>query len=215
MQLERVRSESSLRLLVLGATGGVGRELLAQARSRGHRVTAFVRSPEKLTPPGEGLTVMKGDPRSVAELRQALPGHDAVISSLGSGGIGPTTLLRDCGRSTVEAMQAVGPTRLAVVSVAMLFPESGILGALLRNTLLRNVAEDAREMESAVRASGLSWTLVRPPRLTNGMHTGVIRAEDGRLPDGKGAVSRADVAHFLLDEIEHPAHLRQIVGLAG
>jgi putative NADH-flavin reductase len=97
-----------MRLFILGATGGIGRALIRQAIERGHTATAFVRSPEKLGAPPRGLTVRKGDPRSLGELRAALPGHDAVLSALGPPGPGPTTIHRDCARSTVAAMQAAG-----------------------------------------------------------------------------------------------------------
>src|SRR5436309_4769433 len=75
--------KTSMRLFILGATGGTGRALIDQALERGHRVTAFVRSPQKLGSPREGVTVLQGDPRSVDELRAALPDHDAVLSALG------------------------------------------------------------------------------------------------------------------------------------
>ena len=80
-------SDSSKRIFVLGATGGTGRAIVEQARQRGHRVTAFVRSPQKLGPVGDGLTVIRGDPRNADGLRAALPGHDAVLSALGPPGI--------------------------------------------------------------------------------------------------------------------------------
>jgi uncharacterized protein YbjT (DUF2867 family) len=140
-----------------------------------------------------------------------------VVSTLGPPGPGPTTILRDGARSTVVAMQAVGPRRLIVVSAAVLFEDAGIVAAILRRTLLGNVAEDSAEMERAVLASGLDWTIARPPRLTNGPLTAHYRVENGRLPGGSGLASirRADVAHFLLDELERGAHLRQIVGMAA
>jgi putative NADH-flavin reductase len=111
-------------------------------------------------------------------------------------------------------MQAEGVRRLLVVSAAMLFQDAGILAAVLRRTLLRNVAEDAAEMERVVMTSGLDWTIARPPRLTNGLLTRHYRIEDGRLPRGSISLSRADVAHFLLGEVERGAHVRQIVGMA-
>jgi uncharacterized protein YbjT (DUF2867 family) len=89
-----------MRLLILGATGGTGRALVGQARERGHEVTAFVRAPQKLGPLADRVTVRQGDPRSVVELRAALPGHDAVVSALGPPGPGRTTILRAGARST-------------------------------------------------------------------------------------------------------------------
>jgi uncharacterized protein YbjT (DUF2867 family) len=75
------QTKASKRLLILGATGGIGRALTDQAIERGHQVTAFVRSPEKLGAPRDGVTARKGDPRNADELREALTRHDAVLSA--------------------------------------------------------------------------------------------------------------------------------------
>ena len=203
------------RVLVLGATGGNGRAFIEQALAHGHRVTAFVRSPEKLDSLGDRLKVQKGDPLSVAELTDALQVQDAVVSSLGPPGLGRTTILRDAARSTVAAMNAAGVRRLLIISAAMLFQDAGVLAMILRRTLLRNAAEDCTAMERIVRSSELDWSIVRPPRLTNGRLTRHYRIETGQLPPGGWTVSRADVGHFLVDEMERGAHLRQIVGMAG
>jgi putative NADH-flavin reductase len=205
-----------MRLFILGATGGTGRALVEQAPQRGHRVTAFVRSPHKLGPLRDGVAVLRGDPRNTDELRAALKGHDAVLSALGPTGLGPTTVVADCARSTVEAMEAANVRRLLVVGVAVLFAEDGLLTAIARWTFLRNVAKDSAEMERIVGASDLDWTVARPPRLTNGPRTRGYGVADGRMPPGaRLTISRADVADFLLDEVEHPAHVRRIVGLAS
>jgi putative NADH-flavin reductase len=206
-----------MRLLILGATGGTGLQLTSQAVERGYSVTAFVRSPQRLGSLRHRLAVREGDPRSVAELQAILPGHDAVISALGPPGVGPTTILRAAARSTVAAMQAAGLHRLIVVSAAVLFNDLGIAGRVLRRTLLRNVGDDSVGMERVVMASSLDWTIVRPPRLTNGPLTASYDVENGHLP-GRSAfasISGADVAHFLLIELRHNAHIHEIVGIAG
>ncbi len=112
-------------------------------------------------------------------------------------------------------MQATGIRRLLIVSAAILFEDMGLLAALLRRTLLRNIVLGSGEMERIVIASNLDWTIVRPPRLTNGPLTERYQIADNRFPPGKRTLSRADVAHFLLDELKHGAHVRQIVGQAG
>lgn len=208
-------ARSKMRLFVLGATGGTGRSLVEQALWRGHSVTAFVRSPGKLAGPRQGLTVLKGDPRDADQLRAVLSGHDAVVSALGPPGPGRTSILRDCARSTVAAMQETQVRRLLVVSAAVLFPDAGLLATVLRHTFLRSVAKDSLEMERIVVASGLDWTIVRPPRLTHGPLTTHYSLADGHLPQGRLVVSRADVAHFLLAELEQNGHRGQIVGMAS
>jgi putative NADH-flavin reductase len=204
-----------MKIFILGATGGTGRALISQALERGHEVTAFVRSPQKLGSLADRVSIQRGDPRTIAELSAALPGHDAVLSALGPPGPGPTTIIRDGARNTVEAMRTSGVRRLIVVSVAVLF-DLGLLGDLLRRTLLKNVGDDSAEMERIVMASGLEWTIARPPRLTNGPLTGRYRIEDGHLPvrSALASISRADVAHSLLDELEQNAHVHRIVGIA-
>jgi uncharacterized protein YbjT (DUF2867 family) len=97
----------------------------------------------------------------------------------------------------------------------MLFENAGIVAAVLRKTLLRNVAEDCAAMENVVMASDIDWTIVRPPRLTNGPLTGRYALAAGRMPRGSVSVGRADVAHFMLDELASNAFARQIVGMAG
>jgi putative NADH-flavin reductase len=205
----------AMRLFVLGATGGTGLQLIDQALARGHEVTAFVRSPEKLSAPRAGLRVQQGDPRDTAALSATLPGHDAVLSALGPPGPRRSTILPDSARATVAAMRSTSIRRLLIVSAAILFEDLGLLAALLRRTLLKNVVIGSGEMERIITASDLDWTIVRPPRLTNGALTKRYRVADNRFPSGKQTLSRADVAHFLLDEVAPGAHLRQIVGQAG
>ena len=204
----------AMRLFILGATGGTGRQLIDQALARGHQVTAFVRSPEKLKA-REGLSVQQGDPRDAAGLTAALPGHDAVLSALGPPGPRRSTILSDSARSTVSAMQSGGIRRLLIVSAAILFEDMGVLAALLRRTLLRNVVIGSGEMERIVMASNLDWTIVRPPRLTNAPLTGRYQVADNRFPPGKRTLGRGDVAHLLFDELRHGAHMRHVVGIAG
>jgi putative NADH-flavin reductase len=208
-----------LRLFVLGATGGTGRTVVEQAVARGHRVTAFVRSPDKLA----GLTgprVTRGDPRNADEVRAAIGGHDAVISTLGPSGLGRTTLVADCARATVDAMTGLpaGPDRLVIVGVGALFRQ-GPLTALMRATFLRHIAADAANMERVVVASTLSWTIVRAPRLTHAPPTGHYRSEPDRMPraawsPATASLGRADLASCLLDEAERATHVRRIIGVS-
>jgi putative NADH-flavin reductase len=140
-----------------------------------------------------------------------------VLSALGPPGPARNTITSDSARATIAAMQSAGIDRLLVVGVAALFPDIGMFGHLLRKTLLRNIADDSAEMERIVKDSGLDWTIIRPPRLTNGPRREHYGVADDRLPNGAGGnatISRADVAHFMLDEVEHPEHMRRVVGVA-
>ena len=204
-----------MRLFVLGANGRTGAEFLDLARARGHHITAFVRSPQKLTP-GHSLTIVPGDPLRPESIAAALPGHDAVLSSIGphpQEAMRPSTLVADCARATVKAMATAGVSRLAIVSAAVLFPEKGLTFAFFR-WLLRHHARDLRAMERIIQLSGLAWTIARPPRLTKSRDAG-FRAIRDALPPGSLAMSYRALAAFLLDAIEHSSHVGEIIGLGA
>jgi putative NADH-flavin reductase len=202
-----------MRLLILGATGGTGSQLVHQALARGHHVTAYVRSPMKLSVAHIRYRAVTGDPRDAARIAWALPEHDAVLSALGSSSTKPSTLLVDCARSTVEAMRQVGVRRLMVVSTALAFSELSWFARQLKRHVLDNVVADSLAMERVVTDTDLEWLVVRPPRLLDGEITGEYRVLADRLPPGGSKIDRADVAHFMLGELGERAHLRQIVGV--
>jgi putative NADH-flavin reductase len=201
-----------MKLFILGATGGIGTAVLEQALQHGHAVTAFVRSPEKITRRDRNLRVQKGDPHQVDQLANSIVNHDAVISALGTRSLAKRTLLEDCARTTIEAMRRSGVRRLLVVSAALLFPDLGLAATLLR-FILHNPMIDSKAMEELVVASELDWTIARPPRLTDGKYTGHFRVEKGQLPRNGSSISRADVAHFLLQATEDGSYVRAIAGV--
>jgi putative NADH-flavin reductase len=205
-----------MRLLILGANGKTGTHLVDLALARGHQVTAFVRSPAKVTRRHPLLDVRKGDPHSVDDLANALSGHDVVLSALG---VRPPeafrahSLVEDCAASTVAAMTRAGVKRLVLVSAAVLFPEKGLLFAFFRR-LLKHVARDLGAAEVIVRATSLDWTIVRPPRLVD-RGDEAYRSRQDALPPGGLSMSFRAVAAFMLDAVEGHAHVREVVGLAA
>ena len=204
-----------MKLFVVGATGGIGSALVAQGLARGHRITAFVRSPEKLTVKDARLTAVKGDPCDAGQMAAALAGNDAVLSALGARSLRPDLICSAGARATVAAMARTGVRRLVIVSSALLFPDVGWVGGFLRDVVLKNPMADCRELEQVVTGSGLDWTIVRATRLTNGPLTNRSHAEINRLPGGRGSVTRPDVANFMLETVEQNAHGRTVVGLSG
>jgi putative NADH-flavin reductase len=204
-----------MRFFVIGANGRTGREILDVARGRGHEVTAFVRSPEKLNHVS-GIRVVRGDPLRADSIAAALPGHDAVLSAIGppprDALLHPSTLLADCARATIVAMTETGIERLAIVSAAVLFPEKGLDFVFFR-WLLRHHARDLLEMERIVRASNLAWTIVRPPRLTPSREASFVALTDA-LPAGSRVMSFRSVAAFMVDAVEQRTHVAEVVGLA-
>jgi putative NADH-flavin reductase len=203
-----------MRLFVLGATGAIGQHLLRIGLEHGHHLTAFVRSPSKISQRSDLLKVIEGDVFNASRLTQCLAGHDCVLSAFGPTTLRTTTLRRDFGRTLALALRNSSVPRVEIVSAAFLFPNIGILGYFLTRTLFRKMAPDMAGMESEIMQNGIDWTIVRPPRLTNGPATHAYRIADDHLPKGGTVVSRRDVAEFMIGEAESPAHIRHIVGIA-
>ena len=209
----------NMKLVVLGATGGTGLEIVRQAIEHAHSVTAFVRSPERLKPLQDRITVKQGNLLNSAELERVIQGHDAVVS-----GFGPRApvskadahLLEQFAVALTRAMLNAGVSRVVVESVAFLFRGSIIPPAYLARRLLfpRTVA-DASAMERVFEEGGLDWTMVRPPELTEKPYTGKYRVREGRLPRFGFKVSRADVADFMIKAAGNDAWIRKIAGVSN
>lgn len=203
-----------MNLLVVGATGNIGREVLDLALARGHRVTAFVRSPQKIGRSHPELVVRAGNPLEVGELAPALEGQDAVLSSLGlpaKQALRPSTFMAESAAATLAAMKVAGLRRLCIVSAAVLFPGRGLAHAFFE-WLLKHHARDLQAMETVLRATDLDWTIARPPRLVRSSDERYV-AREGALPEGGSTASFRAVAAFLLDAVEHRRHVRDIVGV--
>ena len=205
-----------MKLFILGATGGTGRHLIQQALSRGHQITALVRSPQKITRRDPKLTILTGNPLNASELRAALHGHEAVISALGPHSPARTTAATDCARTMVSAMRDAEVQRLIIVSGALLFSSVGLLTPLfaLVRIVFSNVARDHGAAEQLVIGSRLQWTIARPPYLSDGPLTGGYRIREGGHPPLGLNISRADLAHFLLDVAEKNTYLQKVVGVS-
>jgi putative NADH-flavin reductase len=204
-----------MKLLVLGATGNTGREILDLALTRHHRVTAFVRSPQKITRTEANLSVVRGDPFDLPTLAKALDGHDAVLSTLGlppRQALRPSTFMAESTASILSAMTTAGVSRLCILSAAVLFPGTGAQYAFFK-WLLQHHARDLEALETVVKASRLEWTIARPPRLVKAPDARYLAARDA-LPDGAFSATFRGVAAFLLDAAEGRQHVREIVGIA-
>src|SRR5260370_40949867 len=205
-----------MKLLVLGATGGTGLEMVRQAIEHGHSVTAFVRAWERLKTFGDRIVVIRGDLLNSAELERVIEGHDAVLS-----GFGPRVpvskadadLLRQFAVALTNAMLHVRVRRVVVVSTAFLFKDSIIPPTYLVGRLFFPVTvADASEMEDVFGKSGLDWTIVRPAKLTDKSCTRKYRVRECRLPSFGFTISRADVAHFIIKSVENQLSIRKVIG---
>ncbi len=200
-----------MKLFVIGATGRTGQEIVQQAIARNHHVTAFVRSPESISLKNERLIVLKGNAMDENELFRAVQNHDAVVSTLGPREVfKPSSMLHDSAVAITRAMNRAGVKRLVVLSAAAHF--SGLLNRIA-SFIMRNHMCDSLAMEAIVQASGLDWTIARPPRLTQEDYI-THRTRENAAPRMGLSVSRKAVAAFMLEAIEQKKHFQQIMGIA-
>jgi len=208
-----------MKLLVLGATGGTGLEIVRQATQRGHHITAFVRSPEKLKPFNGRINLEQGNLLDSIQLEKVIQGHDAVLSAFGPRVPVSKTdahLLEQFATGLTQAMLHTAVRRVVVESVAFLFKEAIIPPAyFLGRLFFPGMVADASAMENVFEESGLDWTMARPPELTDKPYTGKYRVREGRLPLFGFRISRADVADFMLTAVEDRCLIGKVVGLCN
>ena len=221
-----------MKLTIFAATGGIGRHALEQAVAAGHDVTAVVRSPGKLPAGTRAVRADLAHPDPAA-LESAAAGADAVLSGLGPRSNADAGIASRGTRAIVHAMRATGTRRIVVVSAAPVGtvaspgrpapprhdPGDGIFmrylfGPLVKVALREHYA-DLALMEDVLRDSGLDWTVVRPPRLTDKPVTGAYRTASERNLRGGWFVSRADVAHCMLRVLDQPETIGHAIGIAN
>ncbi len=208
-----------MKLLIFGATGGTGRELLKQALDQGHHLVAFVRDPTKLEEfQSPNLRVIRGDVLDSAATESAVAGQEAVFSTIGTGAR-RSTLREDGTRNIIMAMEKAGVRRLICQSSLGVGNSHANLPFFTKyiivSVFLRHAFADHERQEAIVKKSALDWTIVRPPHLTDGSKTGVYRhgfsITDRQI---KGKISRADVADFMLKQLTEDTYVRQTPGVS-
>jgi putative NADH-flavin reductase len=206
-----------MKLIVFGATGGTGRQVVAQALSAGHTVTAVARHPEALALRHDRLMVLRGDVLEPAMLAQPLAGQDAVVSALGVRSRAPTTVFSSGISNIMQAMKAGGVRRLICISAAGLDPGPGLLRTIAKSILyrmLRHAYNDMGCMEALVKESGLDWTIIRAPMLTNKPRTGEYQIATNQHLSRGASIARADLADYIVTHLVDPGSYRALVEIA-
>lgn len=203
-----------MKLAVFGASGRTGRPLMEQALARGHEVRTLVRDPAKMSLQHERLTLIQGDAMNAADVARTVEGTGAVLSVLGQTKGSLKDLQTVATRHMVAAMKAHGVERIiSLTGAGVRDPKDQpkfvdrVFGLLLA-VAARDVLRDANAHAEVLRGSGLAYTLVRGPRLTEGPRTGVYRVGYVGKDSGTQA-SRADVADFILRQLEDDAWVRK------
>jgi putative NADH-flavin reductase len=208
-------------VLVFGASGATGREVVKRALGDGHSVRAFVRDPAKLRITHARLATMVGDVTERALVERAVGATDVVASALGSGNsLSSDPALIDGVRNIVRAMEHAKVRRLVYLSMLGVGGSGMQLGLVDRYIvlpiLLRNVMHDHAEKEAIIQRSTLEWVIVRPPRLTNGPYTGRYRCgEDVREKALLASISRADAADFMVKQFAGGGYVHRTPAVLG
>lgn len=211
-------------LLIIGANGGIGRQCVELALNAGHQVTALVRNPANLPLIHQNLQVVQGDLLKPTTLEKYLVSKDAIISAIGvKGGMfgdKPTTLYSEGNANLLQAMEIVGVKRAFFISASAIEISPVIprfvqfLAKYVIQKLLKHMYADLRQMESIIKGSDAKWTIIRPPQLTDQPVTGHYRTAINNWLKDCLKISRADVAHFIIHNINNPAIIKTTVEIS-
>jgi putative NADH-flavin reductase len=213
--------EGAMKLVVFGATGGVGRQLVLQALEDGHSLTAVVRDPARFREEHPSLRVVTVPQLSdVDRVVEVVAGGDAVLSGVGPRSRKDVAAASGSTRGIIGGMGVAGVERVVVVSAAPVGPaalDDSWFDRLVVNPLVSRVFSgiyaDLARMEAELAASGLKWTVVRPPRLTD-KPLGQYRTAYGANVARGHFAARADVAHLMLASLTDDRAVNTAVGIA-
>ncbi|SEO12855.1 Putative NADH-flavin reductase [Mucilaginibacter gossypiicola] len=210
------------KLVIIGANGGIGLQCVEQALQAGHLVTAILRNPAKLTIEHPNLKKVSGDVMHPGAFEDHFENQDAIISAIGvAGGFGadkPTTLYSEGNANVLKVMNQKGIKRLFLISASAI-EISPVLPFYVRliekyivQKLLKHMYADLHRMEALIKQSNnIDWTIIRPPQLTNQTVSGKYRIAIDTFLKNCLKISRADVAHFIINNISNQATYNTIV----
>jgi putative NADH-flavin reductase len=207
------------RLLIVGATGGTGRQLVEQALERGYTVTALARDPSTLRMDHPRLTVVQGNVLDYPSVEAAVRGQDAVVSALGHRRyFGPSRILSQGTRNLLRAMETHRIQRFVCETALGIGDSAGRMGVYYTFLVIPIVLPfyfwDKTRQERLIAASRVPWVVVRPGALTNGAKRGGYRHGQGVGSFLRTVrISRADVADFMLNQLTANTYLRDAVGV--
>lgn len=200
-----------MKITIIGASAGIGLETTRLALERGHDVTTLSRRKVPL-PDHAKLRRVHGSATNPNDIRTVLEGADAVLVTLGVKSPFVTTLFSDSARLLLKALgeKESSPTLIVLTGFGAgdSWGYNSLPMKLMFSLLLKKVYADKSEQERVIAGGYPRWEIVRPGRLTNGAMTGRYRVLDQLVDSMKvGAISRVDVAHFMLAQAENPTYL--------
>ena len=203
-----------MNLLIIGAARGIGFQLLEQAVQAEYVITALVRDPQKMPTQHDRLRVVQGDILDLDTVQRAMAEQEAVCVTIGIGITWkPVTVFSQGTRNVLEAMRQQGVRRLICITGIGAGDSKGhggfLYDRLFNPLLLKTIYEDKDRQEALIRDSDTDWTIVRPGFLTNDPLTKKYQVITDLTGITAGKISRADVAHFILEELATNRYLGQ------
>ena len=210
-----------MKIAVIGATGGTGQKIVEQLLEADYEVVAVARNPSQISINHPRLEKRSGDVLSEESIKNAIKDAETVVSALGTKHpTKPTTLFSDGMRNVLKAMNSASIKRIVVVGASGYIddPPQPLFLRLLQKYLLQNFLHnlyaDMLQMERILLFAGaFDWTIVRPARLTNGNRTQKYRVEPETVVGG-AAISRADVADYIVKNLSDQKTYRKAFGIA-
>jgi uncharacterized protein YbjT (DUF2867 family) len=218
---------TAMKILILGATGRTGKLVIEEAMKQGHEPVAVARDPSKLA--GMGATVVSGTPYEPETIRSAMPGCEAVITTLNvsrnsdfpwAALRAPTDLISKSAANAVEAMKEHGVRRIVALGALGAGSSRAAMPGLMRFVIdhsnLRPAFEDHGRQEALLTGSGMDFTVARAPMLTNDeTDRGIAvkrEGDDGKL---RPKLGRRSAARFFVEIIEKKLYLGEVIGISN
>lgn len=207
-------------IAVLGANGGIGQQVVKIALNKGYNVTAILRTPSKLTIVHPNLKIVRGDVFKPENLEEHLINKEAVISAIGKNSLIETTLYSQGNKNLLKILEKTNTNRIFFISAAgiEINPSFNFLIKLMERfvlqKLLKNMFADLLKMESIVKESKQNWTIIRPPQLINKPFTGHYRFSVNSFLRKGLRISRADLADFIISNINNESIYKKTVEVA-
>jgi putative NADH-flavin reductase len=209
-----------MRIAIFGASGRTGRQLVEQAVAKGHQVTAIVRNPDGLPSDPQGaVRLVKADVMDPDTIAPALADADTVVSALSGPGRAPSSVWSESTRSIVQAMREASVRRYIAITGSMLDatgdgPFFRYIGKPIARRMLKGSANDMRRAEQLIHESGLDWTIIRAPRLTDKPARHRYRIAFERNVPREFSLPRGDLATCTLAVLADDATIRRHVFVA-
>jgi putative NADH-flavin reductase len=201
-----------MKIAIFGASGATGQRLIERCLAAGYTVTALVRRPENFSQRGQ-VRIVQGDAFDAASVRETVDGADVVLSALGARSLRKEDVLERAVPLIVAAMKETGVRRIIALGSAGALPDSlkkqpawrrWIVENIIYKTMLKWPVASQISQYATLSSSGLDWTMVMPPMLTNARGRGVYRIDGEALPRNGSKISREDVADFMMQQIGSP-----------